>query len=72
MHADLDLLCITETWLRNNISDNIIQIPNYNVVRKDRENSSHNGVCVFVHQNIQFSHLVELQSPNLEVIWIKI
>ena len=72
MHAYLDLLCITETWLRSTISDNIIQIPNYNVVRKDRENSSHGGVCVFVHQNIHFNHLVELQSPNLEVIWIKI
>ena len=72
MHADLDLLCITETWLRNTISDNIIQIPNNNVARKDRENSSHGGVCVLVHQNIHINHLVELQSPNLEVIWIKI
>ncbi|XP_028394410.1 uncharacterized protein LOC114518590 [Dendronephthya gigantea] len=71
-HADLDLLCITETWLRNTISDNIIQIPNYNVVRKDQESGSHGGVCVFVHHNIHFNNLVELQSPNLEVIWIKI
>lgn len=36
-HAGLDLLCITETWLRSTVSDNIIQIPDYNVIRGDRD-----------------------------------
>ena len=32
-NANLDIACITETWLRDHIHDNVVCIPGYNLVR---------------------------------------
>ena len=32
----LDLLCVTETWLTNNIVDRILVFPGYKILRRDR------------------------------------
>ena len=32
----LDIFCVSETWLNDNITDNMIHIPEYTVVRRDR------------------------------------
>ena len=45
-HANIDLICITETWLQNHIHDNVVSISGYNVIRRDRFDCQH-GVCVF-------------------------
>ena len=34
--SSIDLACIVETWLQEHIHDNIISIPDFNVVRRDR------------------------------------
>ena len=35
-YANLDIACITETWLRDHIHDNVVSIPGYNLVRRNR------------------------------------
>ena len=39
-YTDVDILCITETWLDNNIYDNEITIENYDLFRKSELNVS--------------------------------
>ena len=42
---DFDICCITETWLRHAIDDNVVNIKNYTIIRKHRTHSQHGGVC---------------------------
>ena len=43
MHP-LEVVAITESWLTNEIIDELVMIDGYNTFRKDRV---HGGVCVF-------------------------
>jgi hypothetical protein len=45
-HAYLDFVCITETWPRGHIADNIIAISGFNVIRRDRVAGLHGGVFI--------------------------
>jgi hypothetical protein len=37
-----------ETWLQSHIHDNIINIQGYNLIRRDRVEGTHGGVCVYI------------------------
>ena len=71
-HAYLDFVCITETWLREHIADNIIAISGFNVIRRDRVAGLHGGVCMYVKDSIKFKVLDEYMHPNFEVLWTQI
>lgn len=71
-YAKLDIVCLKETWLHNQIHDNIVNIHEYNLIRRDRKESTHGGVCTFIKHTRQFSDLDELQNDNFEVLWTKI
>ena len=43
-----DIICISETWLKSNISCEDIKINNYSVYRKDRSDNSGYGVAIYV------------------------
>ena len=47
-----DVLCITESWLSAEISDNYIQLANFNLFRKDRHTRG-SGVAIYVKSSIQ-------------------
>lgn len=46
-----DIVCLVETWLSVDILDSEVFIPNYSVVRLDR-NRHGGGVLVYVHSSI--------------------
>ncbi len=70
--AKVDLICITETWLKSHIDDNIINIGGYSLVRRDRIGVDHGGICTYIKTNINFTFLEDLQNPNYEVLWLKL
>ena len=45
-NANLDIACITETWLGDHIHDNVVCIPGYNLVRRDRIDVTHTEAFV--------------------------
>ena len=48
-NEDIDILCISETWLQPNILDDLISIKNYTVFRNDNPlNSRGSGTCIYV------------------------
>jgi len=55
------LICITETWLHKNITDNIVSIPGYVIIRNDRENKKGGGTMIYVCEKLPFE-LLETQS----------
>lgn len=60
--ANLDLICLTETWLQERIPDSIASINGFNVVRLDRQTSVHGGV---------YLNIKDSDNPSFEVLWIK-
>ena len=40
---DVDLTCITDTWLKDRIVNNVVEIPGYSIIRRDREEVEHGG-----------------------------
>ena len=47
-YANVDCICITETWLKCHIHDNVIALDGFNLVRKDRAVIDHGGICDFI------------------------
>jgi len=69
------LVCITLSWLRQHIPDSVIAINGYNIIRWDRKEAIHGGVCMFIKETIPFSvlDLSEVdESPDFEVLWAKL
>ena len=71
-YANVDLVCLTETWLREHIQDSVVSISGFNLVRLDRQTSVHGGVCTYIKNSLQYSILDDLTDPLFEVLWIKI
>ena len=67
---DVDVACITETWLTANIVDPVVDISGYTIVRKDRAMPKRRGgVCAFVKSSIGFRTIEELDNPLFECLW---
>ena len=62
----LDILAVNETKLSSSISDELINIIGYQVVRKDR-NTAGGGVCFYVRNSINFKLREDLIKNNLEL-----
>ena len=69
---EVDLICITETWLQSHIHDNVVEIYGYNIVRRDRYQGDHGGVCIYVKNAIKYELLSALANNDHEVIWLKL
>ena len=68
---DVDIACITETWLTANIADPVVDISGYTIVRKDRAMPKRGGgVCAFVKSSISFRTIEELDNPLFECLWL--
>ncbi len=53
-----DILCINETRLDNTINDNIIKIPDYDIIRRDRDRNG-GGVAIYIRSTINYKKHVE-------------
>ena len=67
---NFDLIFLTETWLRDSVGDNIVALPNYNLIRRDRTSGVHGGVCLYSKDSINIKRLYALEDPSFEVLWI--
>ena len=63
-----DLVLITETWLKESIGDNHVDLPGYNIKRRDRSSAQHGGVCFFSKECIK---LRSINFINLKVLTLK-
>lgn len=67
-----DIMCITESWLNDNFTDNNIAIENYCVERRDRVDQTGGGVLIYIRKTLYYQRLVELENLDLEVLWVKL
>ena len=48
----IDVLCISETWLHAQLGDKEVSVEGYDIIRKDRTNKRGGGVCVYVKSSL--------------------
>ena len=66
---DTDIAFFTETWLKNSVPDEAINIAGYHLLRRDRKQRAHGGVCLYAKNSFACRPLLELQSEDFEVLW---
>ena len=65
------VMCITETWLDDSVTNNEIEINGYQVIRKDR-NRNGGGVCMYIKSCLTFNQRNDVDTDGLEVIWCEV
>ena len=72
LRQNIQIGCIVESWLNNNISDTVVNIEGYNIVRKDRSSHEHGGVCLYVKHHIKYD-LPDIKCcDNHEILWLQL
>ncbi|CAC5424938.1 unnamed protein product [Mytilus coruscus] len=68
-----DVICISETWLKPDISFEDIKIDNYNIHRRDRaDGSGYGGVAIYVSDRLYSMRRQELEIQGLEFLCIEV
>ena len=68
---NIDIACITESWLTENIPTEAINIPGYKCYRHDREDGRRGGgVLGYVNTGLSCQVLDQLQDPDIESLWL--
>ena len=67
----IDLIAFNETRLDPNITDNMISLDGYDVIRKDRSRNS-GGVFIYLRSSINYKIRKDLVPPELEAVCVEI
>lgn len=69
---EVDILCISETWLGSNMPDNFIAIPNFNLYRCDYGRGG--GTCIYARRNLKVTVMnVGIDKvEGVEDVWINV
>ena len=68
LHEGYDIVGVSETWLKNDLPDNIVKIDGYNFVHKDREGRG-GGVGIYLREKFGYEVLERPNVNALEQIW---
>ena len=70
---DVDIACITETWLTNEIQDSNVSLKDFTLFRKDRP-SHGGGLVAYIRSSIPCVLLpkLELRSAISETMWLHV
>ena len=70
----LHIFGVSESRLTSYVSDEVVSIPNYSVLRRYAGEPGHAGIEVYVHDSIQdFTHRrYDLESTYVEIIWFQV
>lgn len=68
-NLNFDILAISETWLTNNIENDIISIEGYTVIRRDRPRRA-GGVCIYIRKKYKYN--IIYSDPEIEQLWISL
>ena len=65
-----DIVCIVESWRCDDVCDGEISLPNYSVVRLDR-NQHGGGIVLYIKDTLSFS-VVSAGPESLEIIFVSV
>ncbi len=74
--GDVDILCLSETWLNKFVPDSMVSINGYNMIRQDRTADSGKtvggGVMIYYKNYLDVSLMPDLCicDPSSEIMWV--
>ena len=71
LKSEIHIIALTETWASEQILDGEIEIPGYNMFRKDRDGKG-GGVLVFVRSDLSVARRCDLEDTAMEGLWLEI
>ena len=69
---NIHIITISETWLGPEFSDNYFNLPNFQTVFRQDRNKNGGGVCIFVSDQLSCSRRSDLESQDLELLWVEV
>ena len=66
----IDVICLNETFCDSSIADSEINLPDYSIVRGDR-NRNGGGVAMYIRNSLTFIRRNDLETDDVECIWIE-
>ena len=70
--SEICIMGLTETFLKPKYMSQEIEITGYTSIRKDRIDKKGGGVLVYIQKDINFIRKSELESDNVESIWLQL
>ena len=72
MKHDCDVFCVSETWLGEQFKDNDLEIPDYNIYRKDRVDALGGGVCIYIKNHVAVKIRKDIMFDEIEALWLEL
>ena len=67
------VVCVLETWLCSGLADTLVSIPNYRIIRVDREDDAgYGGVAMYVRNDVTYRRLHVNLDNAYEGIWLSV
>ena len=69
---NITIAFIMVSWLKETVSDGVVDIPDFPVLHQDRKRDSHGGVCAYIKEGYcRYKHLKELDCcDEHESLWL--
>lgn len=68
LEDSMDLLCFSETWLKKDIPDELVNIDDFILIRNDRQYSRGGGTCIYVRKRLEFENdLIPFSDRDVEI-----
>ena len=71
LHGDFLFLGLSETWLHPNSNNCLYQIPSYQLITSNRENTKGGGVALYIHDFLTFTHIQAINMMHCESIFVE-
>ena len=69
---DVSVICVTETWFKDYMGSDSLNLHGFNLERKDIKNGRAGGVACYLRTDLLYSRLIAYEDDELEVVWIKV
>ena len=71
-YKDVHIFLLRETHLNISTPDDLLDIPGYTFIKRNRSKGSHGGVGVYIKDNVPYIRRNDIEAENLECIWLEI
>ena len=71
LREHFDFICLSETWLNENVADDNIELENYVTYRKDRGERG-GGVLIYANAALPCKRRRDLEREGIELLWLEI
>ena len=67
---EVDIACVTETWLSDEVPHCVTDIDGYTCERRDRVDRRGGGVLTYIRNSIPYHRLSILECDEVESLWL--